>query len=61
MEKIPLLSDIPVLGQLLFSYDITVYMALLLTVLVWYFLYRTTWAKRIAPSVKTQAQPRLLA
>ncbi len=38
---IPLLSDIPVLGKLLFSYDILVYGSLALFFLVSWFLYKT--------------------
>ncbi len=38
---IPLLSDIPVLGKLLFSYDILVYGSLALFLLVSWFLYKT--------------------
>jgi simple sugar transport system permease protein len=39
--EIPLLSDIPVLGVALFSHNVLVYFAALLTVGLWYFLYRT--------------------
>ena len=39
--SIPWLSDIPVLGLLLFSHDILVYCSLLLVFLVSYFLYRS--------------------
>ena len=35
---IPLLSDLPVVGQMLFSHDIMVYMSLLLVLAVWAFL-----------------------
>jgi len=38
---IPLLSDIPVLGKLLFSYDALVYGSLALLILVSWFLYKT--------------------
>jgi simple sugar transport system permease protein len=38
---IPVLSDLPVLGPVLFSLDPLVYLALLLTGAVWWFLYRT--------------------
>ncbi len=38
---IPLLSDIPVLGKLFFSYDILVYGSLALFLLVSWFLYKT--------------------
>lgn len=44
---IPGLSDIPILGDLLFKFDPTVYMAFLLALLVWFFLYRTTWGQKI--------------
>jgi len=44
---IPLLSDLPILGPLLFGYDATVYMAVLLVLAVWYFLFRTTWGQNI--------------
>jgi len=39
--EIPLLSDIPVLGTALFSHNVLVYFAALLTVGLWYYLYRT--------------------
>ncbi|MEZ5450273.1 MAG: ABC transporter permease [Thiolinea sp.] len=39
--SIPLLSELPVAGKLLFSYDILVYLALLLFIAVWWFLYRS--------------------
>ncbi len=45
--NIPLLSRIPVLGDILFKHDPTVYVAAALVVLVWYFLYRTTWGRNI--------------
>ena len=38
---LPLLSDLPVIGKLLFSYDILVYASILLFVAVSWFLYRT--------------------
>ena len=38
---IPLFSDIPVLGKLLFSYDILVYGSIVLFILVSWFLYKT--------------------
>lgn len=38
---IPLLSQIPVLGPVLFSQNILVYFSILLTVALWWFLYRT--------------------
>jgi general nucleoside transport system permease protein len=39
--EIPLLSDIPLLGTALFSHNVLVYFAGLLTVGLWFFLYRT--------------------
>jgi simple sugar transport system permease protein len=39
--EIPLLSEIPVLGRALFSHNVLVYFAGLLTVGLWFFLYRT--------------------
>jgi simple sugar transport system permease protein len=40
---IPLLSDIPILGPLLFQFDPLVYVAILLVPLLWFVLYRTRW------------------
>jgi simple sugar transport system permease protein len=39
--EIPLLSEIPLLGTALFSHNVLVYFAGLLTVGLWFFLYRT--------------------
>lgn len=39
--NIPLLSDIPVLGPILFNHDGVVYLGLALLVAVWYFISRT--------------------
>ena len=39
--EIPLLSDIPVLGPMLFSHDPMVYVSILLVVVVWYLLKHT--------------------
>ena len=38
---IPLLSDIPVLGQLLFNHNILVYASVIISIALWYFLFRT--------------------
>lgn len=38
---IPVLSDLPVLGELLFSYDILTYLAIAISIFVWYVFYRT--------------------
>ena len=40
---IPVLSDIPILGPLLFSYNILVYLAVALAILMTIFLNRTRW------------------
>lgn len=44
---IPLLSDIPVLGPVLFDHDLVVYGAFLLSVALWWFLYRTDAGMRL--------------
>jgi general nucleoside transport system permease protein len=44
---IPLLSDIPVLGDILFKHDAVFYMTLFLVWATWYFLFRTTWGLNI--------------
>lgn len=44
---IPFLKNIPVLGQILFRHDILVYFSILLVVLMWYVLYRTSWGLSI--------------
>ena len=38
---IPLLSDLPVLGPILFRHDLVVYLGLALVAAVWWFLFRT--------------------
>lgn len=38
---LPVLSDLPVVGPVLFNQDPMVYLALILAALVWWFLYRT--------------------
>ncbi len=45
--SIPLLSEIPVLGDILFKQDPTVYMTAILVYAVWFFLFRTTWGLNI--------------
>lgn len=37
----PILSDLPFLGQVLFQYNILVYLSVLIVVLLWFFLFRT--------------------
>jgi ABC-type uncharacterized transport system permease subunit len=39
--NIPILSNIPILGRLVFSYDILIYLSLMLLVLIMWFLYKT--------------------
>ncbi len=39
----PFLSDIPILGQLLFRYNILVYISILLVPILSYILYKTNW------------------
>jgi len=41
------LSEIPVLGELLFSHNILVYLAFLLVPLSWYVLYKTPWGLKV--------------
>lgn len=38
---VPILSEIPVLGTILFNHDVLVYITYLLVALLWFFLYRT--------------------
>lgn len=45
--KIPYLSDIPVIGPVLFQQHSLVYMALLLVPIMWVILYRTRWGLMI--------------
>jgi ABC-type uncharacterized transport system permease subunit len=40
---IPLLSDVPFLGNVLFDHDLLTYLALLLGPLLWWFIFRTRW------------------
>lgn len=44
---VPFLSDIPVLGAILFRHDVVTYFSFLLVAVVWFFLYRTTWGQQI--------------
>ena len=45
--KIPLLGDIPVIGEIFFSHLPLVYFAFLIVPLIWFVLYRTTWGLKI--------------
>lgn len=44
---IPLLSKIPILGPILFNQNILVYLSVVISVLLWYFLYRTNMGLRL--------------
>lgn len=41
--RFPILSDLPILGPLLFQFDALVYLAILLVPLLWFVLYKTRW------------------
>lgn len=41
--RIPLLSDLPVIGPTLFHYDILVYLVVPIAILVWWVLFSTRW------------------
>ena len=45
--KIPLVSDIPLLGPVLFNQTILVYIAIASVALVWFLLYKTRWGLRV--------------
>jgi general nucleoside transport system permease protein len=45
--QIPILSGIPVIGEILFKYSIVVYGAFLLIPIAWFVLERTTWGLKI--------------
>jgi general nucleoside transport system permease protein len=45
--KIPLLGDIPFVGQIFFQHSLPVYAAFLLVPLAWWFLEKTTWGLKI--------------
>jgi len=40
---IPVLSNLPVLGPLLFQYDLLAYLAILMVPAMWFMLYKTRW------------------
>jgi simple sugar transport system permease protein len=44
---IPLLSQIPFVGEVLFNHDIMTYISVLLAIVGWYFLFHTTWGLSI--------------
>ena len=45
--KLPLLGDIPVIGEIFFRQSLPVYGAFLLVPLAWWFMEKTTWGLRI--------------
>jgi simple sugar transport system permease protein len=45
--KLPLLGDLPILGEVLFQQSLMVYGAFLLVPLAWWFLDKTTWGLKI--------------
>jgi simple sugar transport system permease protein len=47
LVPIPVLSKIPVLGDILFNHQPTVYMTVIIVVAVWFFLFKTTWGLNI--------------
>ncbi len=53
--KIPLLGDIPFIGQVLFNQSLPVYGAFLLVPLAWFILEKTTWGLRLKAVGQTPA------
>jgi general nucleoside transport system permease protein len=53
--KIPLLGDIPILGQALFNQSLPVYGAFLLVPIAWFILDKTTWGLRLKAVGQTPA------
>jgi len=45
--KIPLLGDLPIIGEVFFRHNLLVYGAFLLVPLAWWFLEKTTWGLKI--------------
>jgi len=53
--RIPLLSDLPFLGEVLFDQSLPVYAAFLLVPLAWFILEKTTWGLRLKAVGQTPA------
>jgi len=53
--KIPLLGDIPFIGEILFNQSLPVYGAFLLVPLAWFILDKTTWGLRLKAVGQTPA------
>ena len=47
IAKIPLLSKIPVLGEVLFSQHLLTYFAFIMVAVIWYFIYKTKYGLEI--------------
>ncbi len=45
--RIPLLGDIPIIGEIFFRHNMLVYAAFLLVPLAWWFMEKTTWGLKI--------------
>ena len=45
--KLPILGDIPILGEIFFQHSLPVYAAFLLVPIAWWFLDKTTWGLKI--------------
>ena len=46
-NPIPLLSDIPVIGDIFFSHNLVVYLAFLFVPVAWYILMKTSWGLEV--------------
>ena len=46
-NPIPLLSDIPVIGEIFFSHNLVVYLAFLFVPVAWYILMKTSWGLEV--------------
>lgn len=44
---IPILSQIPLVGPILFRHDLVTYLSFALVAVIWFFLFRTTWGQNI--------------
>lgn len=53
--KIPLLGDIPYIGEILFNQSLPVYGAFLLVPVIWFILEKTTWGLRLKAVGQTPA------
>jgi ABC-type uncharacterized transport system permease subunit len=54
---VPFLSDIPVIGPILFKQTAITYLALLSVPATWFALHRTRWGSICAPSARIRALP----